>query len=102
MNIQREGDTIYELDENDTNKWSFNVQAGYKKRDIKGHNKYPQSMVDKVSLLMENAENLRVALAAAIEYIDESPCDHDITSDQEEAYYRLKACNAEELLNKLK
>jgi hypothetical protein len=97
MNIKRELDTIYELDENDTNKWSFNIQAGYGK-----NSRQPQSVIDKVATLMENAENLRVALTAAMDYINESPCDPDITESQFAANKIMINLNVEELLNKLK
>jgi len=98
MNIKRAGDTIYELDENDINKWCFNIQPGY----TKGGKRQPQLVVDKVATLMENAENLRIALNAAMNFIDESPCDPDITDSQCAAYKILMELNVKELLNKLK
>jgi len=98
MNIERSGNTIYELDEDGVNRWSFNIQAGY---GLDGYHQ-PQCVVDKVVTLMENAENLRVALIAAMDFIDESPWDTDITESQTEAYRIMMDLNVEELLNKLK
>jgi len=97
MNIKRAGDTIYELDENDVNKWSFNIQAGHGK-----DGRQPQSVVDKVATLMENAENLRVALTAAMNIISESRYDSMEYDPQWGAYVELMDSGVEELLNKLK
>lgn len=98
MNIKRAGDTIYELDGFGRNKWYFNIQAAY----AKDGNLQPQSVIDKVATLMENAENLRVALIAVMDFIDESPSDPDITDSQAAAYRIMMNLNVEELLNKLK
>jgi hypothetical protein len=99
MNIERSGNTIYELDEDGVNRWSFNIQAGY---GIDGYHQ-PQCVVDKVVTLMENAENLRVALTAAMDFIEKFGQElESYTKDQSLEQCKFDRLNLEELLNKLK
>jgi len=98
MNIKRAGDTIYELDGFGINKWSFNIQAAY----AKDGNLQPQSVIDKVATLMENAENLRVALTAAMNIVGDTSCPVPEYDPQWGAYVELMDSGVEELLNKLK
>jgi|AntRauTorcE11897_2_1112592.scaffolds.fasta_scaffold00400_35 hypothetical protein len=99
MDIERVGNTIYELDPDGVNRWSFNIQAGYGLDKIV----QPQSVIDKVATLMENAENLRVALTAAMDFIEKFSEDvESYTKNQSLEQCKFDRLNLEELLNKLK
>jgi hypothetical protein len=57
-NIEKEGNTIYELDPDGVNKWSFIVQPGC---GLDGHMQ-PQSVIDKVVNKMASVDDLYRAL----------------------------------------
>jgi hypothetical protein len=57
-NIAKEGSTVYELDFDGVNKWSFLVQPGY---GLDGHWQ-PQSVIDKVVNKMAAVDDLIEAL----------------------------------------
>ena len=60
-------------------------------------------MIDKVATLMENAENLRVALTAAMDFIEKFSEDvESYTKNQSLEQCKFDRLNLEELLNKLK
>lgn len=51
---------------------------------------------------VESLGEIERAMEAALAYIDESPCDQDITPQQWQAWKTLKAANAESALATLK
>ena len=67
--ILRDGATVYQLDPDGVNKWSFTVQPGY---GLDGH-RQPAFVVEKVAIKMAAVDDLFEVLAGIVDAFDGDP-----------------------------